>query len=132
MAQARWRCSTAQSKSGAPLYEPYESLGDLDPECRGVVDEVAALTGAEPCADCPLAQTRSEHNPWIGIVTRAYRDREKSSLALRHPNPAAVLIDALDVLTDAVDARQQHERENRPKPQHSPNQFVSREEPEDE
>lgn len=111
IAQERWRCSTARDEYGEPLYAPHESVEAMDAECRGIVEEVAAVTGCEPCADCPLAQTRGEHNAWISTVTRAYRDNEKGALASRHPHPTAVLMDALDALTGAVDARTRAETE---------------------
>ncbi len=120
IAQERWRCSAVLDDDGNAVYEPHAGLESLDDECAGVVEEIAALTSSDPCADCPLAQTRSENNPWVHSVTRAYRDNENGALALRYPNPPAVLMDALDLLRNAVDARNTYDAENRPKPQAAP------------
>jgi hypothetical protein len=113
IAQERWHCSAVLDENGQTLYEPHSDLDALDSECRSVVDEVAALTATDPCADCPLAATRPEHNAWMHVVTRAYRAAEKGALRDRYPDPSAVLLDAVDALTDAVDARRDHEDEQR-------------------
>jgi hypothetical protein len=110
-AQERWRCSAVLDDCRRPVYGRHESLDTLDSECRGIVEEIAALTGIESCADCPMATTRAENNEWLNAVTRAYRDHEKGSLASRHANPDAVLMDAIDCLGSAIDARLAHDAE---------------------
>ncbi len=111
IAQERWQCSAVLDDDGERVYAGHPSLDAMDSDLQSVSEEVAAITGTDPCADCPMATTRSENNAWVHVVTRAYRDREKSALAIRHQTPSAVLMDALDCLECAVDARAVHDDE---------------------
>lgn len=94
--QKAWGCPRTCEGTKKPLGESQ----------KDVLEQVKRLTDAEGFETCPLYALRLD---WIGDVVRARRWFSKGQLNQRVLFPPMVLVDAIDLIEDSVNARDQYE-----------------------
>lgn len=93
-----WRCPIAAGE------QRFGALGDADEALtRETLDRIGRLTGCDlsDVRTCPVALT---YDADVHRAMRAWKWREKGALQYVEPNPPAVLLAAVDEISEAVES----------------------------